>query len=562
MRKDGRELFRFEECPYHDDPDGHTFECCVMVGSNGQYSASCKHEGEAGWIDFKKVIKWDEHIEGVKKDVFGQKEVDKTQTQILLKLTEPMEAFKSKEGRTFISYEVNGHIENCSINSKQFNNYLYLLYFEQEKTTPNAQSVSASISILNAQALKYGKTYKIFNRIAFNNGAVYIDIGDDTWRAVKITKYGREIVKKPNVKFVRNAQSKQIPIAKKTNKDVFNELRILLGISCEKTWTLYIASMFGVFNPNGPYPVLVILGNHGSGKSTASKVLKFITDPANPLLRSLPSNTRDLMIAAFNSWFLCFDNLSRLKGFMSDALCRLTSGEGFSTRELYSDADEFVMDLARFVLLNGISEFVERPDLLDRATVIFLAKISDTSRKSEHEIWKEVERLRPYLLAKLFDAVSEALRNLPNVKIDKAPRLYDFCKWVIAAEKKLGFEKGKFLQVYMDNRNDAQFLALENSIVASTICDFMKKRNSWNGTATKLLEVLQIFNEDLKRSYEWPRTANSLSAQIKRLLEPLKLAFISIEIGKKDGIRFVQINKIAKRPSKPSRSSNRKKRRI
>ncbi|MBI4248567.1 MAG: hypothetical protein HY611_03605 [Elusimicrobia bacterium] len=67
--KGGRTLFIFEKCPHHQDDDGHTFECCVMVEADGRYSASCKHDGNAHWKDFKDAIGWDRHKRGALKSL-------------------------------------------------------------------------------------------------------------------------------------------------------------------------------------------------------------------------------------------------------------------------------------------------------------------------------------------------------------------------------------------------------------------------------------------------------------------------------------------------------------
>jgi hypothetical protein len=49
-------------------------------------------------------------------------------------------------------------------------------------------------------------------------------------------------------------------------------------------------------------------------------------------VRALPRNEQELFIAASNGHVLAFDNLSGLPPWLSDALCRLTSGGAFSTR--------------------------------------------------------------------------------------------------------------------------------------------------------------------------------------------------------------------------------------
>jgi len=85
---------------------------------------------------------------------------------------------------------------------------------------------------------------------------------------------------------------------------------------------------------------------------------------------------------AGNGHVLAFDNLSGLPPWLSDALCRLTSGGGFSTRRLFTDQDEILFAAARFIILNGIEEVVTRPDLADRAILLMLVPIAERQRES------------------------------------------------------------------------------------------------------------------------------------------------------------------------------------
>jgi hypothetical protein len=71
------------------------------------------------------------------------------------------------------------------------------------------------------------------------------------------------------------------------------------------------------------------------------------------------------MIAANNSHVLAFDNVSGLPGWLSDALCRLASGGSLSVRQLYTDDEEVLFQAARPVVINGIEDVINRPDLAD-----------------------------------------------------------------------------------------------------------------------------------------------------------------------------------------------------
>ena len=62
-------------------------------------------------------------------------------------------------------------------------------------------------------------------------------------------------------------------------------------------------------------------------------------------------------------------------------LCRLSTGGGFATRELYTDQDEVIFDSQRPVLLTSIEEVATRSDLLDRCLVVWLPAIPEDDRR-------------------------------------------------------------------------------------------------------------------------------------------------------------------------------------
>src|SRR5258705_11254044 len=88
------------------------------------------------------------------------------------------------------------------------------------------------------------------------------------------------------------------------------------------------------------------------------RVLRWLIDPHVLALEPQPGDLRDMAIAAQGSWLLGYDNLSHLSVRQSNALCRMSTGGGFRTRQLYSDDEEAIFSFLRPVLLTGISEVV------------------------------------------------------------------------------------------------------------------------------------------------------------------------------------------------------------
>ena len=135
-----------------------------------------------------------------------------------------------------------------------------------------------------------------------------------------------------------------------------------------------------------------------------------------------------------------YDNMSRLTPAMSDALARLSTGGGFATRKLYSDAEEMTFTFARPVILNGIEDIATKPDPLERSLTLELPKVE--KRQLEDVLWSGFKEARPRILGALLDAVAGALKNRHQVPDLPWPRMADFARFVTAAESTLGMGIG------------------------------------------------------------------------------------------------------------------------
>jgi hypothetical protein len=191
-------------------------------------------------------------------------------------------------------------------------------------------------------------------------------------------------------------------------------LRSFLNVQSDNDFVLAVVWALAVLRNSGPYPVLVLSGEHGSAKSTFSLILRALLDPNTVPLRALPREDRDMFIAANNGHVLVFDNLSGLSAWISDTLCRLATGGGFAARQLYTDQDEVLFDAARPVILNGIEEVARRPDLADRALFLTLQPIPEDRRRSQAELLAGFEAERPGILAFCSTRWSRASSGCPR----------------------------------------------------------------------------------------------------------------------------------------------------
>ena len=412
-----------------------------------------------------------------------------TQAKRLLLLAEEAEVFHTPDGEAYARVPVNGHLENWPLQSRRFRQWLLRRYHQETRSAPKTQAVQEAIGILVSKAHFEGPEHPVFVRLAERNGHIYLDLCDEDWKAVEVDSRGWRVVSAPPVRF-RRARG-MFPLPHPVNCGGIDELRRFLNVADDRDWMLLVAWLLAAIRPVGPYPVLVLHGEQGSAKSTTAELLRSLIDPNGAPLRGEPRDLRDVMIAASNGWVISLDNLSRIPPWLSDAVCRLATGGGFSTRELYTDCEEALFYAQRPTILNGIEELATRGDLLDRSVILYLPPVSPQKRTSKSELLSDFESARPRILGALLSVISAALRKLPKVKLATKPRMADFVIWVTAAEAHLHWPRGAFLDAYAQNQSSANALALEASSISEAVQALARERQ-FEGTASELLRALKV----------------------------------------------------------------------
>jgi hypothetical protein len=443
----------------------------------------------------------------------------------------------------FATIYVKDHWETWRVKDTNFKRWIGGLYYHKEGTTPSDLNIGAALNVLEGKAVHEGREETIHVRVAGHDERIYIDLANDRWETVEIAPSGWRVLPFSPVKFRRTPGMQAMPTPVRGGN--LAELRPFVNVGSEEQFLLILGWLVAAFRSTGPYPVLVLEGNQGSAKSTASRLLRALIDPNTAMLRSIPKSERDLMIAAENSWCQAFENVSEVQPWLSDCLCRLSTGGGFSIRRNYTDDDEKLFDAMRPIILNGISVGLDRADLLDRSLIIALDEIQPEKRLTEMRFWADVERAKPRILGALFDAVSCALRRMPEISIVTLPRMADFAQWVTATEPALGCRDGAFLSAYDTNRQDANELALEGSVLVPLLRT-IPDRGNWSGTASELLEMLRGKNGVDCRQQGWPKTAASLSGQLRRLTPSLSSIGIVVRLQKTAGTGSKKIIAISK----------------
>lgn len=430
------------------------------------------------------------------------------------------------DGVAYASVPVGERIDHVPTRSKAFRRWLSHKFYSQFSKSAPAQSLQDAVCTIEGRAMFEGATHQAFVRLAECDGAIWLDLANDEGQTVRIDRNGWvvENSKSTPVRFIRRRGTLALPVPVRC--DEITLLRRFVNLADDSQWALLTTWLIAALRPRGPYPVLVLNGEQGSAKSTLCRVVRRLVDPNTAPLRRPPREDRDLMIAASNSWIVCFDNMSGIALGLSDSLCALATGGGFSTRELYSDDDERIFDAMRPVMVNGIEDLATRGDLADRSVVLALRPIDDAARQREDEFWREFDEVRSAVLGGLLHALSEALRRLPELEFSRLPRMADYAAIAIAAEPALGLPPGAFMEAYTDNRHSATASTIEGSPVGAAIVGLMHARDGhpWVGTAQELLTEIETRHSDSKsrERSSWPRTSRALASAVRRLAPDLR----------------------------------------
>ncbi len=452
------------------------------------------------------------------------------------------EAFRSLDDRPLVCLTEGGRRKTMQL--LQAVRALWRWQFEQTGQAATARTRDEVRNLLEALA-EAGEKRQTWLRVAEHDGALYLDLGDETWRAVQITRDGWQLIDCPPVYFVRPGGMLPLPVPVRGGNVA--ELFELVNIPHGPDRALALAWLVSTLRPSRPVPILALHGEQGSAKSTTAEMLATVIDPHQAGVRTRPKDAETVMVATQNAWVLAYDNLSSMPTLLSDLLCCLSTGSSHTARTLYSDTGETIMRAQRPLLLASIEDLASRSDLLDRMIVLTLPRIPNPERRTTEQVLEGFRKAHPRILGALLDAAAHALRTLPDVKPDALPRMADFAEWVIAAEPALGLADGEFLRAYRENRNDAHGQALDACPIVEPLDRFMSDKTEWTGTATDLHAALEDKTTERQQARPgWPKDGTRLSGQLRRIAPNLRSRGLDIKQSRESGGQRKRLITIAK----------------
>ena len=454
------------------------------------------------------------------------------QADELLDFVAEIELWHSPDRDPYATIPVNGHVENWPIRSKGFRLWLAEQYFRHTSRGASSQATEDALRTIEAIAISNGAEHTPWLRLGAQGDEIYLDLCDAQWHAIHISEIGWSLVDRAPCKFLRTPAMAPLPEPEVGGS--IDELRAFTELD-DDSFMLIVAWLVQAFNPSGPYPVLAIYGGSGSGKTSLARLLRSMIDPSLAPDRAPPRDESGLCLAAKNCWVLALDNLSGISPWLSDAMCRLSTGGGISNRVLYTNDEEQIYFLKRPQVFTAIPEAARRDDLVSRLIAITPPPLPTFGRRTEAEFAAEADKIRPLVLGALLDAVASALRHRTEIPPVQLPRMADFATWIWRACPGLGWEPKAFLDAYDRSQAAGADIVFEADGLGAAIVDLLGLLPAdddgcrrWTGTSTKLLNDLPV-DEKGRKARWWP-AQNQVRNRLRRLQQTLAARGIILDL--------------------------------
>jgi hypothetical protein len=427
--------------------------------------------------------------------------VDLARSQYDLGLSDTDEAFGVKADRPHIALPLRG-------GRTGFRAELARRYFTDNKQVPGQQALADACTVLEGYAAQLNQT-RVWLRVAEHDGAVFIDTGDVEGSIIRIAGGRWMLLTEAPVKFRRTRLTGEMDVPRAGGD--LSRLWDFVPIDEEDRPVLLAWLVAALIAPDVPHPVLGLLAEQGSAKSSITRCLVDLVDPSPVPLRQGPRDADGWVTAAAASWVVALDNMSGdIQPWLSDSLCRAATGDGSVRRALYTDADVSVFAFRRCVILNGIDLRIGGGDLAERLATIELPRIHASQRRAEAELADSWAEAAPHVLGGLLDLAAQVHQLRPGVTIKDLPRMADYAIVLGAVDQILGTSG---LARYRSRARKAAGDTLDHPLITELVARNLEFDAQ---TSKQILGTLTPDYPGWKATKDWPKNARTVTTQLTR----------------------------------------------
>jgi energy-coupling factor transporter ATP-binding protein EcfA2 len=290
-------------------------------------------------------------------------------------------------------------------------------------------------------------------------------------------------------------------------------------------------------------PILALLGQQGSGKSTLFHILYTIFYGKSKSLNAI-SSIEDFDFLTSSDPFVVFDNVDSWTGWLPDRLALAASSSDLVKRKLYTDSDTVTLKRQAVLGITAHEPKFGRPDVVDRLLIINLARRQKFTPESS--MINRVEKARPKIWGAIVKDCQRVLAT-PDVTPEEVPnfRISDFARLGARIAKALNCYD-EFTEVIGKLRKIQTAFSLgEDDILVDGLKRYQSMKNGSSPeyvSAGYLWEYITQFDRMFANAY---KTSNALARKLITMEPNLRTMFdISYKYDNSRGIRTWRIDSL------------------
>ena len=418
-------------------------------------------------------------------------------------------------------------------------------YAAEYRRAPSSSALADAMLVLEGRAMNATRE-PVALRLSRHDDGVVIDLGDAVGRAVVVRPGAWKVVQPAPVLFRRTELTGALPVPVPGGD--LTGLADLLNVHAD-AWPLLLGWALTALIPDVAHPIVLFTGEQDSGKSTTERLVVRWIDPSSAELRSV-GREDDWVVAASGSYMVPLDNVSTIRPWLSDSLCRAVTGDGAVRRTLYADTDLTVISYRRVVAMSSIDPGALRGDLADRLLAVELEPIDPADRLDDEELDQTFRAGHAAWLGALLDLFADVLVRLPQVNLKYRPRMLAFARVlqvlddIDKTDSTDGIDRTGTLERYVQQGKTVAADVVDADAVASAVLQYVDdhvKSGGWKGSAGDLLRALT----PERPPKDWPASPQAMGAILKRAAPALRLLGLTVEYHRDGRSRTWEIKRDA-----------------
>ena len=414
-----------------------------------------------------------------KEDLDNETNLSKVQRKMLAVVETNVDFFKADNEKVFASITTAVGVTHHDINSEKYKTYLGGLCVENQ-INPTDQLLklliaSSKYTLLNDDEAEFAS---IYHRKGWENETTLwiLRAVEPTVSYIKVTPKGWSIETECPIKITLGSRSASIPEPEKAASGNYNLINQYLNIP-ENEYPILEAWLMEANLGTMEYPILNLLGETGTGKSTLIDIAHCLVDPKITPEGTIGGSKRGMIkddwsmyVTATNTHILAMDNISWKKNWFDDVLCQIATGGDYEARTLHTNTETTVLSSHNPIILGAINQVSEATDVLGRSIYVHTQELKGDKRLPKSVFWDSFFNDLPYIYSGYLNHMVAILQNRKKANQKGVARMGDFTVtgrtlelfraevWAVSFDKAMEYSNETIIETTLEETPLAQLV--------------------------------------------------------------------------------------------------------